>query len=300
MYTEYRNVNNTLSRMLHFHTKEEFKMKFTKVITKLALVGALLGTVGVTTTALNTTTISAVVLSTSKTKDYNKMQKLAQKSGITYIKPRYFNDWVPGNNVNDWYSMHPYKLAEHLIDPGRQWDRIIGAGTVHGRAYFVTQIESGDAKGLIPAKFYHVPYGFRFKKNHAPVECYYGSLAESYNGYYEYSHEYGRTYTAINTIYSNRKDGHRKLTLSYDGQDRGKNQGFFIGLTAIHMNDDHDYYPVYSYSVDGNLGVVYIRTEDIDQFKPAKVTYKYIGTLNKTKGKNYYHSFKPYRNRVDF
>ena len=88
--------------------------------------------------------------------------------------------------------------------------------------------------------------------------------------------------------------------MAMDGQDHGKNQGFFIGLTPIHMNDSHDYYPVYSYSVDGNLGVVYIRTEDIDQFTPAKVTYKSIGTLNKTKGKNYYHSFKPYKNRVDY
>lgn len=285
--------------MLHFHTKEEFKMKFTKIITKLALAGALLGSVGSSVTVLNTTTVSAESLPTSKTKDYNKMQKLAQKPGITYTKLRYFNDWVPGNNVNDWYQMQPYKLAHGYLDPGRQWDRIIGAGTIHGRAYFVGQHEN-DVKVLIPAEFYRVPYGFRFKKNHEPVECYYGSLAESYNGYYEYSHEYGRTYTATNTIYSDRKDGHRKLTLSYDGQDHGKNQGFFIGLTAIHMNDGHDYYPVYSYSVDGNLGVVYIRTEDIDQFKPAKVTYKYIGTLNKTKGKNYYHSFKPYRNHVDY
>ncbi|MCX8724276.1 hypothetical protein [Lactobacillus sp. B4005] len=274
-------------------------MKFTKTITKLALAGALLGSVGVTTTALNTTTVSAESLPTSKTKDYNKMQKLAQKSGITYTKPHFFNDWVPGNNVNDIYVMHPYKQADFYIDPGRQWDRIIGAGTVHGRAYFVAQNESGAAKGLIPAEFYHVPYGFRFKKNHAPVECYYGSLAKSWDGYDEYSGEYEGIYTENNTIYSNRKDGHRKLTLSYDGQDHGKNQGFFIGLTAIHMNDGHDYYPVYSYSVDGNLGVVYIRTEDIDQFTPAKVTYKSIGTLNKTKGKNYYHSFKPYKSHVD-
>ena len=275
-------------------------MKFTKIITKLTLASALLGSVGVTTIALNTTTISAhTMLPTSKTKDYNKMQKLANKIGITYTKPRYFNNWVPGNNVSDWYTFTPYKRIDHYIDPGREWDRTIGAGTIHGRAYFVGQNEGG-VKTLIPAEFYHVPYGFKFKKNHAPVECYYGSLAKSYNGYDDYLDEYGIGYTGVNTIYSNRKDGHRKLTLSYDGQDRGKNQGFFIGLTAIHMNDGHDYYPVYSYSVDGDLGVVYIRTEDIDQFKPAKVTYKYIGTLNKTKGKNYYHSFKPYRNRVDF
>ncbi|MCX8720124.1 MULTISPECIES: hypothetical protein [unclassified Lactobacillus] len=275
-------------------------MKFTKIITKLALASALLGSVGVTTIALNTTTISAhTMLPTSKTKDYNKMQKLANKIGITYTKPRYFNDWVPGNNVGDWYRMNPYKLAGPMIDPGRQWDRTIGAGTIHGRAFFVTQNEGG-VKTLIPAEFYHVPYGFRFKRNHAPVECYYGSLAESYNGYDDYLDEYGIGYTGVNTIYSNRKDGHRKLTLAYDGQNREKNPGFFIGLTAIHMNDGEDYYPVYSYSNNGNLGVVYIRTEDIDQFEPAKVTYKSIGTLNKTKGKNYYHSFKPYRNRVDY
>lgn len=275
-------------------------MKFTKVITKLALASALLGSIGLSIGTSNTTTVSAhTMLPTSKTKDYNKMQKLAQKQGITYTKPRYFNDWVPGNNVGDWYRMNPYKLAGPMIDPGRQWDRTIGAGTIHGRAFFVTQNEGG-AKTLIPAEFYHVPYGFRFKKNHAPVECYYGSLAKSYDGYDEYLDEYGIGYTGVNTIYSNRKDGHRKLTLSYDGQDRGKNQGFFIGLTPIHMNDGHDYYPVYSYSIDGDLGVVYIRTEDIDQFEPAKVTYKSIGTLNKTKGKNYYHSFKPYRNKVNY
>lgn len=275
-------------------------MKFTKTITKLALASALLGTVGVTTTALNTTTVSAVALSTSKTKDYNKMQNLAKKPGITYTKPRYFNNWVPGNNVGDWYRMKPYKLAGPYIDPGREWSRIIGAGTIHGRAFFVMQNESGADKALIPAEFYHVPYGFKFKKNHAPVECYNGSLAESYNGYYEYAHEYGRTYTATNTVYSNRKDGHRKLTMAIDGQHNGKNPGFFIGQTPIHMNDGHDYYPVYSYTTSDVLGVVYIRTEDIDQFKPAKVTYKYIGTLNKTKGKNYYHSFKPYKNHVDY
>lgn len=286
--------------MLHFHTKEELEMKFTKTITKLALASALLGSIGTSVTALDTTTINASsMLPTSKTKDYNKMQKLAQKSGITYIKPRYFNNWVPGNNVSDWYTFQPYKRIDHYIDPGREWSRIIGAGTIHGRAFFVNQNEGG-VKTLIPAEFYHVPYGFKFKKNHAPVECYYGSLAKSYNGYDEYLDEYGIGYTGINTIYSDRKDGHRKLTMAIDGQHNGKNPGFFIGQTPIHMNDGHDYYPVYSYTTSDVLGVVYIRTEDINQFTPAKVTYKYIGTLNKTKGKNYYHSFKPYKNRVDY
>lgn len=286
--------------MLHFHTKEEIKMKFTKTITKLALASALLGSVGITTTALNTTTVSAESLQTAKTKDYNKLLQLSKVPGKHYIGTRkFYASWVPGNNVGNVYLSKSYKLANITMDPGREWATAVGAGYIHGQQY-VIEHQHDDVEVLVPAEFYHVPYGFRFKKNHAPVECYYGSLAKSYNGYDEYLDEYEIGYTATNTVYSNRKDGHRKLTLSYDGQDRGKNQGFFIGLTAIHMNDGHDYYPVYSYSVDGNLGVVYIRTEDIDQFTPAKVTYKSIGTLNKTKGKNYYHSFKPYRNRVNF
>lgn len=275
-------------------------MKLTKTITKLALVSALLGSVGTSITALNTTTVSASsMLPTSKTTDYNKMQKIAAQPGITYTKPRYFNNWVPGNNVGDWDTLKPYRIIDQYIDPGREWSRIIGAGTIHGRAFFVNQNEGG-AKTLIPAEFYHVPYGFRFKANHAPVECYNGSLAKSYNGYYDYSGEYGRTYTATDTIYSDREDGHRRLTMAIDGQHDGKNPGFFIGLTPITMSDGEDYYPVYSYTTSDVLGVVYIKTKDIDQFKPAKVTYKYIGTLNKTKGKNYYHSFKPYRNKVNY
>ncbi|MCX8720123.1 MULTISPECIES: hypothetical protein [unclassified Lactobacillus] len=275
-------------------------MKFTKVITKLALAGALLGSVEVTATALNTTTVSAESLQTAKTKDYNKLLQLSKVPGKHYIGTRkFYASWVPGNNVGNAYLSKPYKLANITMNPGREWATAVGAGYIHGQQYIIEH-QSDSVEMLIPAEFYHVPYGFKFKKNHAPVECYYGSLAESWNGYDEYSGEYEGDYTKNNTIYSDRKDGHRKLTLSYDGQDHGKNQGFFIGLTAIHMNDNHDYYPVYSYSVDGNLGVVYIRTEDIDQFKPAKVTYKSIGTLNKTKGKNYYHSFKPYKNRVDY
>ena len=286
--------------MLHFHTKEEFKMKFTKTITKLALASALLGSVGVTTTVLNTTTVSAESLQTAKTKDYNKLLQLSKVPGKHYIGTRkFYASWVPGNNVGNAYLSKPYKLANITMDPGREWATAVGAGYVHGKRYIIEH-QHDDNEILVPAEFYHVPYGFKFKKNHAPVECYNGSLAKSYDGYDEYLNEYEIGYTDVNTIYSNRKDGHRKLTMAMDGQDRGKNQGFFIGLTPIHMNDGHDYYPVYSYTTSDVLGVVYIRTEDIDQFEPAKVTYKYIGTLNKTKGKNYYHSFKPYKNRVDY
>lgn len=265
-------------------------MRLTKTISKLALVSALFGTIG--TTALTTTVNASSGLPTSTTKDYNKMLKLAQKDGITYTKPRYFNNWVPGNNVGDWYSLKPYKLGGALIDPGREWDRVVGAGTVHGRAYFVGQDEGG-AKTLTPAEFYHVPYGFKFKKNHKPVECYYGSLAESYNGYDPYLDEYEGNYTETNTIYSDHENGHRELTMAIDGQHNGKNPGFFIGLTPIHMSDGEDYYPVYSYTTSDVLGVVYIKTKDIDQFERAKVTYKYIGTVNN-------HSFKPYRNKVNY
>lgn len=275
-------------------------MKINKIVTKLALASALLGTVGTTSlTALTTTVNASSGLPTSTTKDYNKMQSLAQKDGITYTKPRYFNDWVPGNNVADYYTMKPYKLSGSLIDPGRQWDKVVGAGTIHGRAFFVVK-DNSDGKGLVPAEFYHVPYGFRFKKNHKSVECYYGSLAESYNGYDEYLDEYEIGHTTVNTIYSDHENGHRELTMAIDGQDKGKNQGFFIGLTPVHMSDGEDYYPVYSYTNTNALGVVYIKTADIDQFEPAKVTYKYIGTLNKSNGSSYYHNFKPYKNKVNY
>lgn len=276
-------------------------MKINKIVTKLALASALLGTVGTTSisTILNTNIVNAEVLQTSSTKYYNRLQQNAQKDGITYTKPRFYNNWVPGNNVADYYTMKPYKLSGSLIDPGRQWDKVIGSGTVHGRSFFVIQDSSGN-KGLIPSEFYHVPYGFKFKKNHKPVECYYGSLAESENGYNEYLDEYEGGYTKVNTIYSDHENGHRELTMAIDGQHNGKNPGFFIGLTPVHMSDGEDYYPVYSYTTSDVLGVVYIKTADIDQFEPAKVTYKYIGTLNKSNGSSYYHSFKPYKNKVNY
>lgn len=276
-------------------------MKINKIVTKLALTSALLGTVGATslTTMLNTNVVNAEVLPTSSTKYYNQLQQNAQKTGITYTKLRFYNNWVPGNNVGDYYVMKPYKLTGSLIDPGRQWDKVIGSGTVHGRSFFVIQDNNSD-KGLILSEFYRVPYGFKFKKNHKPVECYYGSLAESYNGYDPYLDEYEGNYTETNTIYSDHENGYRELTMAIDGQDHGKNQGFFIGLTPVHMSDGEDYYPVYSYTNTNALGVLYIKTADIDQFEPAKVTYKYIGTMNKSKGSSYYHSFKPYKNKVNY
>lgn len=287
--------------MLTFnHERRKSIMKLTKIISKLALSGALLGSAGgmVALAPVNTVQAFSPYSPTATTKDYNKMQKLAHKNGITYTKPKFFIDWVPGNSAGNLCRKSPYKLLDNaLTDPGRQWARIVGAGTVHGHSYFVFQNE-GDVKALTPAEYFHVPYGFKFKKGHKPVKGYYGSLAGASNGYYEYADEYGRTFTKENTVYSDRKDGYRYITQSYDGQNEGKNKGFFIGLTAIPMNDGHSYYPLYGYSTDdSNLEVLYIRTEDIDQFKPAKVTYKWCGTLNKTKGTNYYHNFKPYQKK---
>lgn len=275
-------------------------MKLTKIISKLALSGALLGSVG-GVVALTTPNIvkADTPLTTATTKDYNKIQKLAQKNKITYIKPKFFIEWVPGNSVGQIYTKNPYKLADNIqLDPGRQWDRVIGAGTIHGKAYVISKFESENKKILTPAEYFNVPYGFKFKKGHKPVKGYYGSLAGASNGYDAYLDEYEGVFTKENTVYSDRKDGYRYIKQSYDGQNEGKNKGFFIGLTAIPMNDGNSYYPLYGYSTDDStLEVLYIRTEDIDQFKPAKVTYKYCGTLNKTKGTNYYHNFKPYQKK---
>lgn len=143
--------------------------------------------------------------------------------------------------------MKPYKLFDPLIDPWRQWDKVIGSGIEHGRSFFVIQDNNGD-KGLIPSEFYNVSYGFKFKKNHKSVECYYDSIDKSYNGYKPYLDEYEGSYTEVNIIYSDHDNGYRELTMAIEWQRNCKNPGFFIGLTPIHMNDDENYYPVYSYT----------------------------------------------------
>lgn len=48
----------------------------------------------------------------------------------------------------------------------------------------------------------------------------------------------------LNIIYLDHENSHCELALAYDGQNEGKNQGFFIGLTPINMSDGQDYYPV--------------------------------------------------------
>lgn len=253
-----------------------------KFITKLALVGALLG--GATATITNTSQ-TVLAVPTAKTKDYNRLQKLAKKPGAHYVKKRAYILWVPGNNVSAFYSFKNQKNLQGLADPGRQWDALVGAGTFKNRAYVITHNFERN-KTLIPADYFKLPYGMNFKKNHQKVYCYVGSLANAYNGYDEYHDEFGIDLTKVNTIYKDH-GSKRALTLKVDGQDHGKYQGFFIGHSPILMNDGENYLPVYSYSLNGDLGVVYIKQSDLKQFKPAKVYYKQIGTLN-------YHSFKPY------
>ena len=136
-------------------------------------------------------------------------------------------------------------------------------------------------KDYMPAAFFNLPYGMKFKEGHKPVEAYLGAIANSSNGYSEYHDEYGRTDVATKTVYSDRKNGHFELTMAKYGQNHGKNQGFFIGKTVIHMNDGDDYYPVYAYTPEEALPVYYIKTSDIDQFEPATVTYRKIGTITK-------------------
>lgn len=259
-----------------------------KFITKLALLGALLG--GATTTITNTSqTVSAAP--TAKTKDYNRLQKLAKKPGAHYVKKKAYASWVPGNNVSAFYSFKTQKNLQGLADPGRQWAMLVGAGTFNGRSYVIMH-NFERSKTLSPADYFKLPYGMNFKKNHQKVYCYVGSLANAYNGFDDYLQEFGVDLTKVNTIYKDH-GSKRALTLKVDGQDHGKYQGFFIGHSPILMNDGENYLPVYSYTVDGDLTVVYIKQSDLKQFKPAKVYYKQIGTLN-------YHSFKPTDKNADY
>lgn len=259
-----------------------------KIITKLALLGALLG--GATATITNTSqTVSAAP--TAKTKDYNRLQKLAKKPGAHYVKKKAYASWVPGNNVSAFYSFKTQKNLQGLADPGRQWAMLVGAGTFNGRSYVIMH-NFERSKTLSPADYFKLPYGMNFKKNHQKVYCYVGSLANAYNGFDDYLQEFGVDLTKVNTIYKDH-GSKRALTLKVDGQDHGKYQGFFIGHSPILMNDGENYLPVYSYTVDGDLTVVYIKQSDLKQFKPAKVYYKQIGTLN-------YHSFKPYTKNASF
>ena len=269
----------------YLHKKEDFKKMITKkLISKLAIAGALLGGTTITLVNASETVYAGPLVPTARTKDYNKLQKLAKKSGAHYVKKKAYASWVPGNNVAGLYSFKTLKNNTALLDPGRQEALLVGAGTIKGRAYVIMHAYE-DSKTLIPAEYFKLPYGMKFKKNHKTVYCYVGSLANAYNGYDEFHDDFGIDYTKVNTIYKNH-GSKRALSMKVDGQNRGKYQGFFIGHSPILMNDGENYLPVYSYTVNGDLTVVYIKQSDLSQFKPAKVYYKQIGILN-------YHSFKP-------
>ena len=257
-----------------------------KLISKLAIAGVLLG--GATATLANASE-PVYAAPMAKTKDYNKLQKLAKKPGAHYVKKKTYLFWAPGNNVSPFYSFKTYKLLDGTSDPGRRYNYIVGAGTFGNKSFVITH-DFERNKGLMPADYFKLPYGMKFKKNHKTVYCYVGSLANAYNGYDEYLDDFGADYTKVNTIYKNH-GSKRALSMKVDGQDRGKYQGFFIGHSPILMNDGENYLPVYSYSVNGDLTIVYIKQSDLSQFKPAKVYYKQIGILN-------YHSFKPYRKNL--
>ena len=254
-----------------------------KLISKLAIAGALLG--GTTTTLVNASE-TVYAAPTAHTKDYNRLQKLAKKPGAHYVKKKAYIIWAPGNNVTGARSFKTLKPYDTMFDPGRQLMSLVGAGTFKNNAYVITH-NNEEAKALMPAEYFKLPYGMKFKKNHKTVYCYVGSLANAYNGYDEFHDDFGIDYTKVNTIYKNH-GSKRALSMKVDGQHNGKYQGFFIGHSPILMNDGENYLPVYSYNTNGDLTVVYIKQSDLNQFKPAKVYYKQIGTLN-------YHSFKPSR-----
>lgn len=146
----------------------------------------------------------------------------------------------------------------------------------------------GKEKFLIPAAYCQVPYAYKFKKNHKVVHDYIGSLANAWNGMKRYTDDYG----------SGVADGTFTVTLDEDGQNTGKNQGFWIGKTPITFRVDgtstyEDYSPLYNYDPSRELVVSYIKTEDLDQFEPASVTYNWLGTITKT------HKFKPEDKKLD-
>ncbi|WP_294601729.1 hypothetical protein [uncultured Lactobacillus sp.] len=161
----------------------------------------------------------------------------------------------------------------------------------------------GKEKFLIPAAYCQVPYAYKFKKNHKVVHDYIGSLANAWNGMKRYTDDYGSgvadgIFTKENIIYSNHDYGTFTVTLDEDGQNTGKNQGFWIGKTPITFRVDgtstyEDYSPLYNYDPSRELVVSYIKTEDLDQFEPATVTYNWLGTITKT------HKFKPEDKKLD-
>lgn len=280
-------------------------MKNANLFKKVAITGTLL-TVG--TAALvysNPQTVKATSfppLKTATTKDYNKLQRLSKKPGAHYIKTKkWYAGFTPGDNVEDTYYFNSYKLTGDKTSPGADdWTCYIGAGTFNGTRYFIaSNTRNGSKKYLIPANHNYVPYGYKFKKGHAVVHDYIGSLANAWNGYDSYQHDYGNNFTKENILYSNKKSGTFTVSLKKDGKSSGKNQGFWIGKTPIKFRVDgtntyENCYPLYNYEPSGQLYMSYIKTKDLSQFKRTTVTYNYIGTIYKN------HAFRAYKKTLDF
>lgn len=276
-------------------------MRNKKLLTSTIIAGTLLS-VGTSVFLFTDNNVEAKALTVATEKDYNKLQKLAKQPGTHYTKhKKLYTSFIPGNNVEAIYYFKSHKLTGARTDPGKDdYQPCIGTKNINGTGYFiVNNTEStGKEKFLIPAAYCQVPYAYKFKKNHKVVHDYCGSLANAWNGYNPYRDGYGETLTKENIIYSNHKNGTFTVTLDEDGQNTGKNQGFWIGKTPITFRVDgtdtyEDYYPLYNYDPSGELVVSYIKTEDLDQFEPATVTYNWLGTITKD------HKFKPEDKKLD-
>ena len=275
-------------------------MKNANLFKKMAITGTLLTVGAAALVHSNPQIVDAKSMPTATTKDFNKLQSLSKKSGAHYIKTRkWYFGFVPGEDVEAFRSFNSYKLTGAKSNPGvDDMDCYIGAGTFKGKRYFISIDLQTNKKYLYPAEYAYVPYGYKFKKGHAVVHDYYGSLANAWDGYDPYLKDYGETFTKENIIYSNKKNATFTVSLKQDGRSFGKNQGFWIGKTPIKFRVDgtdtyENYYPLYNYESTGHLTLSYIKIEDLSQFKRATVTYDHIGTI--TKG----HSFKPKHKKLN-
>ena len=276
-------------------------MKYSNLFKKVAITGTMLTIGSAALVYSNPQTVDAKVMPTATTKDYNKLQNLSKKSGAHYIKARkWYAGFTPGENVEGIYYFNSYKLTHDRLSIGADgWACYIGAGTFNDNRYFIMK-NPEQKKLLIPAKYCNVPYGYKFKKNHKTVYSYLGSLANSWGGYDDYSHDY-EDFTKENIVYggNNKRKAAIKVTLNKVGKNAGKNQGFWISKTPIKFRVDgtdtyEDYYPLYIYDPSGQLTISYIKTEDLSQFKRATVTYNYVGTIYKN------HAFRAYKKTLNF